>query len=147
MRTFSVFLSLALAVASATKESGFNKDKTMLQQKAAIVANGLVANEGIDPMMATPGPFLAFLQQLLAQLLPMLLACIPAGATQTSSTILAAAQNLKPVQRWMLRYQINKALADPGGVALLGAALDRQIRAMLSTSTEADMTAAIAEVS
>jgi hypothetical protein len=118
----------------------------MLDSKAQAVANGLVAHEGIDPMMAAPGPFLQFLMQLLQQLLPMLLGCL--GPTPVPpAAALTAAQNLKPLQRWMLRLQIRKALGDQEAISMLAMPLDRQVRAMIAASTADDMTAAIAEVS
>lgn len=50
---------------------------SVFQAKATVVAQGLVADEGMDAAILTPGPIMQMLIQLLQTLLPMLVSCIP----------------------------------------------------------------------
>jgi hypothetical protein len=117
--------------------------------KAQVVASGLSTVEGLDLATVGSSPFLTFLQQLLASLLPMLTSCIPAGqpAGSTPTQLLTEAKNLTPIQRWMLRRQIRMAIDDQEGSVLLTAPIDRQIRAMIQHCTEADIAEAFAQSS
>ena len=113
----------------------------VFQSKCTALAGLLVTAEGLDEETVRSGPFIDFLMQLLQQLLPMLLACLPIVARTKPADVLKAMQTLTPIRRWMLRVAIYRACIDQEGQLLLAAPLYRQILTVAKTTTEAEVTA------
>jgi hypothetical protein len=101
-----------------------------LAQTAAAEAAKSPGMEGA----ANPGPFIQFLQQLFAQLLPMLLACIPKAADAA-----AAAQAPSFWQRFSLKLHIRGEMPDRASYVQYGDALYTSMLAAGKTVTEQDM--------
>lgn len=122
---------------------------SVFQTKALAIADRLITVENLDRQTVSSGPFIQFLMQLLQQLLPALLACIPippAGGSVTPAQVLAAMKKLNRIQQWMLRYKVYQAVNDPANGDYLGAPIIRQIGWMMVGCTEAEVGEAMQEV-
>jgi hypothetical protein len=78
--------------------------------KATEIAGTLLANGAPADLMTTPGPFIAFIEQLLTNLLPMLSACVPIGKPED---LLLKLNNPSVAEKWYLLRTIRTQMDDP----------------------------------
>jgi len=98
-----------------------------------VIANRLVDAKAIESVEATPGPFLQFLMDLLKQLLPMLVTCIPVVATPEN--VHAALNSLTIWQKIKLLRTVRSHLALQSAINRYAIPVYREVLAALPTVT------------
>lgn len=90
------------------------------------VADQLVTVHRYKASEVKSSPFLDMLKELLAQLLPMLIQCLPVAAT--ADDVLAAMKDLGPLQILLMRRKIHRQMPDDTFVGALVSSIRRQAR-------------------